>query len=85
MTSEDGDRANHQPCARCGSPTDIYALDFMPELFNRWWWRMLPLRWANRLLNYAADHGWQFETGLCRRCYGPAWSHCYEERDPYDQ
>lgn len=61
------------PCDGCGQMVHIDELDFKPERLNRWWWHLLPFRWAWKLLERAADHGEQFECGLCQWCYGPGY------------
>lgn len=69
-----------QACDQCGQHVHIDDLDFKPLRFNRWWWHLLPLSWAWKLLEKAADTGEQFDGGYCKPCYGPGYLGVYAER-----
>lgn len=59
------------PCARCGRETPINALDAKPMTL---WLRIVALFIGQvRMLNYAADHGYDFDRLECSRCYGPGY------------
>lgn len=60
-------------CDRCQQLFDYEELDAKPMRFDRWWWFLLPWKWANSILGRAADTGEQFDGLYCRRCYGPAF------------
>lgn len=55
--------SNSEPCHGCGTPTPLDLLDGAPS----------KTKTSREALIAAADHGANFDTLLCRKCYGPEW------------
>lgn len=65
-------------CDRCRETHCIDDLDAKPDRFDRFWWFFLPVFIARRLLGNAAERGEEFDTLLCKRCYGPGYERLYD-------
>lgn len=66
--------SDYSACDHCGQHVHFDELDGKPKRFDRWWWHLLPTRWAYRLLGRAADRGEQFDGLYCSWCYGPGYN-----------
>lgn len=60
-------------CKRCGDDWPIEALDSRPRI--TWWlWIVRHFRGQPFMLQYAADHGYDFDELYCVECYGPGYT-----------
>jgi hypothetical protein len=56
-------------CDNCGGAFPIEQLDAKPRM-TVWLFLVYLLRGQSRWLQYAADHGYDFDQLECRSCYG---------------
>jgi hypothetical protein len=64
-------RVGEATCDNCGRATHLDYLDAKPVMTN--WLRVVQFFLGqDRMLQYAADHGYDFDRMECRDCYGPA-------------